>query len=296
MTQGKLSPVQVWISPLYGFDIVTQIHRIDLGDGVNLIRMEDDFKEALAWKPDLQKELQEQECKWAIEISYILTDSALQDALDAKTLKDIITVLRLGQQGDIAPGPIFMVNMNKKPPSVGILFYHEMYSSHHSVIHKYELTEMDITDLTVLWQEFRNKRKLGKLDALNIAIDRFNSSYRGRYDDMLIDQMIALESLYIGDNQELTYKLALRAAFLLGGGQRERRKIFDRLKKAYGIRSKIVHGSPVPADIGEVVDYTEDYLRKSLVKFIQISDKYSLNQIRETLLDQNIIQTRRLLK
>jgi len=108
--------------------------------------------------------------------------------------------------------------------------------------------------------------------------------------------MIALESLYLRDDKELSYKLALRGAFLLGSGQKERKKIFGFLKKAYGIRGKIVHGSPPPANIGEVVDCTEDYLRKSLVKFIQLSDKYSLNELREKLLDQNILQTRRLLK
>ena len=100
----------------------------------------------------------------------------------------------------------------------------------------------------------------------------------------------------LGDDKELSYKLALRGAFLLGKGPRERKIIFSRLREAYKIRGRIVHGSSPPPDIGEVVDYTEDYLRKSLVKFMRLFDKHEFKRLKEELLDQNIIEAGRLLK
>ena len=38
--------------------------------------------------------------------------------------------------------------------------------------------------------------------------------------------MIALESLYLSDDKELSYKLALRAAFVLTSSKKEREKVF----------------------------------------------------------------------
>jgi hypothetical protein len=44
------------------------------------------------------------------------------------------------------------------------------------------------------------------------------------------------------DNKELTYRLALRAARLLGNSVEERQGIFKVLKDLYKYRSKVAHG------------------------------------------------------
>jgi hypothetical protein len=67
---------------------------------------------------------------------------------------------------------------------------------------------------------------------------------------------IALESL-LGDKEggEITFKLAVRCAHLLGATSDERKSIFDSVKKLYGVRSKIVHrGSTevTDADLGQM--------------------------------------------
>lgn len=64
-------------------------------------------------------------------------------------------------------------------------------------------------------------------------------------EDMLIDAMIALESLF-GANQELGFRLGATVAHLLGTDAAERDALFRQVKTLYKLRSKIVHGSAAP--------------------------------------------------
>jgi hypothetical protein len=53
----------------------------------------------------------------------------------------------------------------------------------------------------------------------------------------------ALEALFSNDTSELTHKLCERVAWFLGRSHEDRADMFQRVKKAYGIRSRVVHGS-----------------------------------------------------
>lgn len=52
----------------------------------------------------------------------------------------------------------------------------------------------------------------------------------------------AFETLFTTDSTELAHKLAERVAFFLGQRGENRRKVFDTIKSAYNVRSKLVHG------------------------------------------------------
>ena len=102
--------------------------------------------------------------------------------------------------------------------------------------------------------------------------------------------MISFESLYIGDDKELGYKLRLRTAFLLG---KQRAKIFKDMKKAYDLRGQIVHGNNPPSrdELRRIVPKIEEYLRQSIIRFLLLLSKgMSLKEIREKLLDENILK------
>ena len=76
------------------------------------------------------------------------------------------------------------------------------------------------------------------------ADDRLNLARRRRSPgDQAIDGGICLEAL-LGDDspQELTYKLRLRAALLLGTTLSERHEIRQAVGDLYALRSKVVHG------------------------------------------------------
>ena len=108
--------------------------------------------------------------------------------------------------------------------------------------------------------------------------------------------MIALESLYLSDDKELSYKLALRAAFVLTSSKKEREKVFTWLKQAYGARGKVAHGKKPKDNLREIVTFSEEYLRQSIKRFLSISQTYSLKYLQTKGLDQNIIESGKLLR
>ena len=63
----------------------------------------------------------------------------------------------------------------------------------------------------------------------------------------LSQYMTTLEVLFGTDTSELVYKLSERVAFFLGDDASTRRRIFDIVRNAYKIRSKVVHGDAVAA-------------------------------------------------
>jgi hypothetical protein len=81
-------------------------------------------------------------------------------------------------------------------------------------------------------------------DVVDVAMDRLNlARRRTSLGDKAIDGAICLESL-LGDgtSQELSYRLKLRAALLLGKAVEERKAIRDAVRKFYTLRSNVVHG------------------------------------------------------
>ena len=85
---------------------------------------------------------------------------------------------------------------------------------------------------------------------------------------------IALEALCgPEDAREITYRLSQRLGFFLGASQSEARELFLKAKKAYGFRSKIVHGrwKEDPENTTRMAE-TEDLLRRSLVRIMENKD------------------------
>lgn len=85
-------------------------------------------------------------------------------------------------------------------------------------------------------------------DWVVVAVDRLNLAKRRRTPgDKAIDGSICLEAL-LGDDspQELSFKLQLRAALLLGKDLSERQEIRAAVREFYGLRSKVVHGRVRP--------------------------------------------------
>ena len=78
---------------------------------------------------------------------------------------------------------------------------------------------------------------------LRTVFDRIRfASDRVRWEDELIDGMIALEALMGDKGPSEQYKVSLRTAILCSDSTNDRREIVRRIKAAYGLRSKVVHG------------------------------------------------------
>jgi len=90
---------------------------------------------------------------------------------------------------------------------------------------------------------------------IGVAVRSFSSIYdrlMHQAEDCVIDAITALEGLWKLES-ELSFRLAFRTASLLGDTDDTREEIFQTLRKYYGVRSKIVHGSNLSTKEQELV-------------------------------------------
>jgi len=306
VTTESTTPMQrYWFCPLYGFDYNGE--QVDLPEGVKIIKIPREFVEYLDRNyPDTLPTILS-EAKWVTAIQIQQTNTTDLNPIELfklgsaqndnanNQLVDLITALRLHQKGRIVAGLLTSAAFHNSEWSVGgstiwtsvsnILFFEEEPT--------YKLRQSDLQKFITLFQQIRQWRDSNIIDKIEIALERFHSSYHDDIEDRIIDQMIAFESLFLSDNQELTYKLSLRAAFLLGNTAPKRDIIVKDLKKAYNYRSRIVHGDNPPSrdELRLIVPKTEEYLRQSIRRFfLLLSQGYSLKEIRDNLLDENILK------
>lgn len=134
----------------------------------------------------------------------------------------------------------------------------------------YRLIADEIPQLKELWQKHSDvfdspDRRLG------LAIRRFNAYYeRETPEDGIIDTFIGLEALLVGSEHEITYKLSLRAANLMGDSTEERDSIFRDMKAGYKLRSAIVHGD----DPGKKARLPSKQAEINLKDFGEVMNRY----------------------
>jgi hypothetical protein len=116
-----------------------------------------------------------------------------------------------------------------------------------------------------------------------IAIRRFSGSHEPRNDeDRLLDLWIAIEALFSPDDAtEVTYRVALNVANTIELQGLDRRRIFDWVKRGYGLRSDLVHGrgpsfrkmprihGGVTTTVGEAADDLSEVVGVALQRFLE---------------------------
>jgi hypothetical protein len=111
--------------------------------------------------------------------------------------------------------------------------------------------------------------RLAVFPKLRLALTYFNASFgRKPRENQVIDLFICLEALLLQENDELTFRLATRAANLLGPDASERRRVFAEVKDFYNLRSKIVHGDvlkPRETQSAQNVDRLRELVRRALL-------------------------------
>jgi len=105
----------------------------------------------------------------------------------------------------------------------------------------YQLTVAEADELRAFWAE---RRATFSGPPLEYALSSFSlGCSRGYTEQALVDLTIAAEALFLGDvNDELKYRVALRAAFFVADNPAERERVYDSVRDAYDVRSWIVHG------------------------------------------------------
>ena len=137
---------------------------------------------------------------------------------------------------------------------------------------KCNLTAQEANELKALYA----KVKRANDQTFSIASSRLGFGMERRLDvDKLLDFMIGLESLYLPDgNDELTFRLSLRVAFVVNHDMAERKNLFMFLRKMYRVRSNIAHGKkhePTKEDLSK----TEQILRQSLKIYLDNPEAFT---------------------
>ena len=83
----------------------------------------------------------------------------------------------------------------------------------------------------------------------------------------LISNLIALEALLNPGKAEVRYRVSRNLAVLLGSGQEDSIEIFEKMKKLYDTRSKIVHGNKIFNIKEDEVKLSERFAREAIKKF-----------------------------
>ena len=123
---------------------------------------------------------------------------------------------------------------------------------------------------------------------LKIALKCFYKSYPMLEDssEMFINAITGMEALYNESSADISYKLAHRAAFLLGlldDLPHESSEVFENIKKAYNNRSQIIHGN---ASGDYKLQPVFSYLRLSLVIMIILHSESSKKLIKKDVLNK----------
>ena len=107
-------------------------------------------------------------------------------------------------------------------------------------------------DLAAIKRAFDQLAAFAEGDSLTRAIDRLGRSRLAVHPvDRALDLGMAAEIVLMHDqsrsNTEITYKIASRAAWLLGDDADRRTGIFDQIKQLYAARSTAVHSGVLPS-------------------------------------------------
>ena len=108
--------------------------------------------------------------------------------------------------------------------------------------------------------------------SLNVAIHRWiNSKRESSTEAKLIELRIALEALYLRDvDGEMSYRLATRGAWHLGGSLEKRKTIFSILRSAYSLASKVVHARETRiAEKTRILEDGQDACRKGILMVLK---------------------------
>jgi len=117
-------------------------------------------------------------------------------------------------------------------------------------------------------------------DALRLGLYAFNVSMR------FLQEAIALEALCSASDTEVTHRVAMTCAILIGTEPEQRKMLYKEAKRLYGIRSRIIHGSGKRAtiqDLKDIEQFTRQILRRILANDILPNYETTLKQ-REFLL------------
>jgi hypothetical protein len=186
-------------------------------------------------------------------------------------IEKVITLLRLFKEGICGFNLIVQAYSQEEPYSysANTLLHYIPYTLKPEPRFELNVNEAEIEGFKAFFCEYDTPA----YTQLSLAMEYFNKSYIEPClpRDSLLDSVVALEFLLLkGTKDELAYRLSIRAAFLLGSSADERKEIYQSVKKAYNLLSKVIHGEGCGGKLThDLMLQIRDYTRRALKIFLK---------------------------
>jgi len=158
------------------------------------------------------------------------------------------------------------------------------------------LNSSDVTSFNVLRDRLQpilefNKGQPNLPTSLELALDLYAREEFGSMD--VVNALTALEAVVLnGSKTELTYRLSMRIAHLLGPDATSRKTLFDDMKEFYDLRSTVVHGSELKPRHEmrlERLDDLREVLRRTLLAVMALVSEGITKSELECLFDEIVL-------
>jgi len=252
-----------------------ELDQLPITGEVLLRRVSEEDKQFLDWavKSRFLSFYEVPEFRFALETSAMLPEKTFSTGEAEERFGRVVTALRL-----IKPGAVGVsIVLARETGSRAIVGAHRPFVLH-ALGKPYSFGKQDGDKLENVVRELC----AGRLDdRQNIALRRFEMAYeRDAAEDRLIDCWVALEALFSpSDRRELSYRIALRAAYFIASSPGEREQIYTALRDCYDTRSDIIHGRKPKQDVKVAADAVEDYLRRALRKVVSDPKSFQPDQL-----------------
>jgi hypothetical protein len=195
-----------------------------------------------------------------------------QEPAEADLFDQVVTALRLFKPSTISwPGYFEVIESWLMGGTMGTL------RSQRPMRGIYALKAEDIQPLAELWRQLRSEG-FEKRPWLSVATKRFSFAMdRLRWDDQLVDFMIAAEALFLSDmggdkyQGEKRFRLALRAGHFVESPSYSQREVYRMMRRFYDARSTVVHGGAEDTKNPPNVAELEELIRLAIQKSARIA-------------------------
>jgi hypothetical protein len=268
----------VAVIPLTNFD--SDVDFISLEDGLCLRRIDgNEIEKLLKLAPGYETTLKVAlfDIEFVVEkrspkkVDYIKWTEKSQNVVN------IILALRLLKPGEIFAPTVFFTNSKQRSSYVT-----NPNPVANALPEPFFLKQREKDEFVELWKKLKQVKK--KKPYLIFALKQFPEPFY-TLEDQLVNFIMAFESLVFGREKNIPKKygriripsgrtIGIAISMLLGKSEKERTEIERDLVEAYELRNKIVHGHLKMSKnheerMSELFDRVEDYLRRSLRKFVE---------------------------
>ena len=204
------------------------------------------------------------------KIKFIIGTNISKTNISENTIKQrfeqFLFALKIFHSGNVQFGGIYYRNSVDWDVSSTICLKHEPALGKPKMKYRLEsesYTEKDFKKFINSFSKINFTKD--KFVFLGRAIKRFSQAIENENKlDQIVDFITCLESLYSSNEQQLSFRFAMRTAIVLGQTSHQKILIQEFILQIYNLRSKIVHGDKIPPVIIDKKEIDLDTCMKQL--------------------------------